>query len=209
MKRSKNVALLILLSLVITSCAEDDPKTDDSEQLETGKITVYDANSWTNESAPLEIVVGADVKLFKDETTYNSGIPDYEVLTDNNGIAIFLVPTPLDLDGDGFYEENDPNFIILIEKNGKTNLKEGFGISGVFLCQSELNETIQDGAALGDMRYADVNGDGVIDSDDKIAYGYITLKLEGTDDCPCPADIPGSTSCDNKPTDDNAVYIGQ
>jgi hypothetical protein len=210
MIKSQQIAIKILFIWVLISCGKEEPG---AEQLETAKITIYDANSWTSESNDLEIVVGAQIKLYKDENTFNSGRPDYEAITDENGVGTVMVPTPVDVSGDGFYDENNPHFIIIIEKDGKSNLNGGFAIAGVFFCQSEFKEDFQSGATVGGIKYSDVNGDGVIDSMDKVPYGYITLTLEGTDDngqiVIAPEPFGPNTSCSNKPSDKNVGYIGQ
>ncbi|MEQ9304081.1 MAG: hypothetical protein RJQ14_09220, partial [Marinoscillum sp.] len=74
MKLSKKTAIVFLLGWVALSCTEDDLKGD-SEQLKAAKITVYDANSWKSENTPLDFVVGAEIKLYKDITSFNSRTP--------------------------------------------------------------------------------------------------------------------------------------
>lgn len=193
----------------------------------TAELTIYDANSWVDSTTPLTTVQDAEIKLFRDEDSFNSGNADFIALTNVNGIATFALPKPgEDADGDGKDDESGISFesfydfIILIEKGNKANTKDGYNISGAFLCQSELdnlNATAQEayqtdyqqGASVGSIRYTDANGDGIIDESDQSSYGWVSLKTNSSNDGPTPVDDEGSeSSCDIEPTEKNVGYIG-
>lgn len=191
------------------------------------EITVYDANSWTNSTTDLETIEGAEIKLYRDENSFNSGTAEITTITDESGTATLILPRPGDdLDGDGVDDDSGVeiesfyDFIMVIEKGNKSILKNGYIISGVFFCQSELDELnafaqneyqsdYQNGAVVGDARYADINGDGIINSEDIWPYGWIRLRSESDDSDGDPTPIGTGPSCDNKPTEKNAGYIGE
>ena len=199
-------AITIALSGLL-SCGDDESEND-GEELALATITVFDADSWVAENTQLQQVQGAVIELYKDEDAFNANQPDYTITTDNNGEAQVMVPVPIDNDGDGFFDENSPNFLITIEKGTKSNFKDGFSIDGVFTCASDLDFAAQEGATLGGIQYADVNGDGVINSSDLTGFAYIFLKLEGSGDGPSiDENDPELSSCAAKPSSDNATFI--
>ncbi len=217
MKKSLNSAFLIVLVWFTISCEANE---DQNSLLETVYISVYDADSWTGESNPLETVAGAEINLYLDRSTFDAGAPEHTVSTNENGIATVMIPRPIDSDLDGIYDENTPDFIITVENDGKTNIKNGYMIAGVFFCQSTLDgwnvqaqssygSDYQEGATVGGIHYADSNADGIVNTIDQIPYGYITLELEEEEDGPMSSEDPGTTICPSKPTERNVAYIAQ
>ncbi|MDR1881762.1 MAG: fasciclin domain-containing protein [Prevotella sp.] len=69
------------------------------------------------------------------------------------------------------------------EKEGKTSFRENYMVIGLFTTQAQLDEapeyktgTALDKIALGALRIADMNKDGVIDENDKVASGYLPVN---------------------------------
>lgn len=214
MKKSHNFAFLIVLVWFTISCEANE---DQNDLLETVYISVYDADSWTGENNPLETVASAEINLYLDRSTFAAGAPEHTASTDENGIATVMIPRPTDRDGDGLYD--NPDFLITVEKDGKTNIKNDYMIAGVFFCQSTLDDwnvqaqsfygsDYQEGATVGGIHYDDINGDGIVDNLDQTGYAYITLRLEEEDVGPIPGEEPG-TICPSRPTERNVAYIAQ
>ncbi len=127
------------------------------------ELTIYDATSWV-ENLPLNPVANAEVKLYNDEASFDLGNAEYTIISDENGIV-----TLYDLD-------NTFSFLLTIQKGDLSNIMDGYVVRGVFQSQDEVhNSASQNDAVVGGISYSDLNGDGIIDSDDKSPFDYLRL----------------------------------
>lgn len=164
----KSLFLFVSASLLIIASCKDDNSTGVDNEHKSAELTVFSASSWTPGNPDLSIVPGATMQLYKDQASFDSGTPDYTFKSDENGKIIFY-----DLDVVAKY--------FVVEKGTESNIVNGYLIEGVFQSQADIdNSPHQDGATVGGLKYADINGDGVINEDDKTPFDFISISLEET-----------------------------
>lgn len=160
----KRVSLFYLLGLftLFTSCEEDFLKNEKEEaDVRTINITIYNASSWDESKGSdpnnLDKVANANVYL-----TSQTGI--LSAVTDENGIASFN-----DVEF-GYYtikaSTGELNSLIEIETMDGADL--GYLIDGVYTSQQEIeNGPETTNSQIGGLRFRDLNGDGIVNSNDK------------------------------------------
>ncbi len=122
-------------------------------------------NAGTVENRGFEFVIGYSsdpTKDFSFGVNYNATFLENEVISVNNGVG--FIP------GGSFGVGQDPPARM---ENGKP-LGYFFGLQtdGIFQNQAEVDaHATQANAAPGDLRFVDINGDGVIDNDDRTDIG--------------------------------------
>lgn len=152
-------SILLLVSLVITiSCGKDD---DGSNSVDPITFLVKDASTWSIENPDIDGAEGASVKIYADLNAFESNTPELELIADDEGKAEFT-GTP----GRSYY--------FLVSKDSKTNIPDGYLITGVFQTQEELDggadqSAVQTDTKVGSVKIQDTNADGVINEMDKIS----------------------------------------
>jgi len=92
---------------------------------------------------------GAEIAFYA-----NDSLLTEKYITGDNGMVSFLIDTL--------------NYKYLVSKGDEKNITaDGYQIAGIFTSQSELDSIKQDGAKIGGLRFADLNGDKVINDTDK------------------------------------------
>ncbi|MDO9254759.1 MAG: T9SS type A sorting domain-containing protein [Bacteroidales bacterium] len=134
-------------------------------------LFVRDVDSWTPIDPEGALVVGASVKLL-DIDNPDKAIPLYEGVTDSNGKLVIN-------------NVSEEIYFVYIEKEEKSNIiakeiingKEvGFAISAIFLNQAEIEQSVTlPGTVPGDPKLIDVNGDGILNRNDKTFGNRVTI----------------------------------
>jgi hypothetical protein len=132
-------------------------------------LTIKDATTWTVENPSLSTVPDATVKLYVSQASFDSNLPDLTATSDLNGSVKFsCLPAPA-------------SYFLTVEKGDLKNIKDGYIIWGVFQSQAEIDESAsQPGAHVGGLRYVDLNGDAVINSQDQIWHDGISIETDQT-----------------------------
>lgn len=130
-------------------------------------IDVIDVDSWSPVNPGGDYAANANVKLL-DRNNPDRNSPLYEGITDSNGRVIFN-------------QVQKDDYFVYIEKENQSNLIEkeiingkevGFLAGGIFQSQAEVDQSVSlPGTSVGDPKLVDVNGDGILNVDDKTA-GY-------------------------------------
>ncbi|MBG0861140.1 MAG: T9SS type A sorting domain-containing protein [Bacteroidales bacterium] len=134
-------------------------------------LRVLDATSWTLENQTLSIAPNAIIKLYTTKSSFDNNLPDFTTTSDANGM-VQLNDLPV---------QNQYKYILIVEKSDLRNIKDGYIIGGVFNNQADIDSwPTQAGAYIGGLKYIDVNGDGIISSDDRTWYDLISLSEDQT-----------------------------
>lgn len=131
------------------------------------ELTIRNAKLWTPENPTLDPALeGAIVNLYTSQNSFDNNTPDYTSTSDKNGKAIFYnLPA-------------DTYFLIVNHEDLSNIASNGFLIIGVFQTQEEVDNSAAqpNNPKPGSLKYADVNGDGRIDSFDHVQFETITLN---------------------------------
>jgi hypothetical protein len=134
-------------------------------------LRILDATSWTLENQTLSIVPNAVIKLYTTQSSFDNNIPDFTTTSDANGMVL-LSNLPI---------QNQYNYFLIVEKTDLRNIKDGYIICGVFNNQEDISTwPTQAGAYVGGLKYNDVNGDGIINSDDRTWHDLISVTGDQT-----------------------------
>ncbi|MBK5722107.1 hypothetical protein JGH11_14610 [Dysgonomonas sp. Marseille-P4677] len=141
----------------------------------TENFTVYEGNEeWTEGAEEKAASENAKIKFFtmKEEGENITYTLIDSVMTDAEGKATLSHYTTEDL----YYT---------VEKDGKTSLRDNYLLTGLFTTQEQIDnapeyktETALDDVKLGSLKVADLNGDDVIDENDKVNSGYLKVNPE-------------------------------
>ncbi|MEQ7800632.1 RagB/SusD family nutrient uptake outer membrane protein [Pedobacter sp. ASV1-7] len=157
---SGNEAVYAVKSILTGTNVNDEPESTSLE------VTVWDATMWSAAKSKGEAASDALVTLYNSQKDYADSIPAQEGRTDVNGKVIFKTVSP------GIYyikvtQGTKSNIFNRSAKQG--GLYTGYVNAGIFQNQTEINAApIQVLAVPGDFKWVDVNGDGVINNNDRI-----------------------------------------
>ncbi len=136
----------------------------------SAEFTVKDATSWTPENPSMSPAANATIKLYASQSSFDSNTPEYIIITDAVGFVKAYNITPGD-------------YFLVVEKDNLSNVVNGYLIAGVYQTQAEVDSGPQQaGATVGGLKYTDVNGDGIVDSDDRVYHDNITISTDQTID---------------------------
>jgi uncharacterized protein (TIGR02145 family) len=120
-------------------------------------LTIRDATSWSAGNWDLSTIQGAIVKLFSNQSSFDSNLPDFTATSDENGI-VRLYGFPV-----------FSTFYMITEKDDLSNIKDGLLIKGVFNDQADIDASpVQSGSAIGGLKYYDINADNIINLSDRV-----------------------------------------
>ncbi|GAA4316286.1 hypothetical protein GCM10023143_28130 [Compostibacter hankyongensis] len=145
-------------------------------------VTVWDASRWTAAKPRGEVSAEATVSLYRTREDYASGKPPaYTAKTASNGEAKFK-----NLEAGTYYivaQQEDKSSIFresgLWSETPVEGVYLGYASDTLFQTQAEIdNGVYQAGAAQGNFRYLDANGDGRIDMNDFVALPYQSVVAE-------------------------------
>jgi hypothetical protein len=165
----KNIYLILVCLLSFLSCGKtDEPVATVKNEI---KVKVYSTVTWDSTTNKLDTVVGVIVNLISDSATVSA-------VTNNNGLATFS----------GVKEEE---YYIVASKGDLSNLTNKttlndkiFGnlIIGVYSSQADItNSAANSSAVVGGPKLADVNGDGIINDNDKVQGNYLKFEYQYED----------------------------
>ncbi|MFV0590665.1 MAG: RagB/SusD family nutrient uptake outer membrane protein [Draconibacterium sp.] len=124
----------------------------------SAELEILDATTWSLENPALDLAPGATVNIFASQAALETNTPDYTAVSDENGIAQFY-----DIPG------GEESYYFTVEKGGLSNTVNGYVIAGVFQDQQDINNSPwQSITYVGGLKYADLNGDGVITTEDTV-----------------------------------------
>jgi hypothetical protein len=86
-----------------------------------------------------------------------------------------------DIGGQAAAELEPGEYAYRIAKGSAANVPDdtaGFVIAGIFTSQEEANSLSQSGAQLGGLKFIDINGDGIINSADRVENGRAPLRVD-------------------------------
>lgn len=133
-------------------------------------LTVYDGTVWTPERNTGELVTGATINLFKKETDFLQNSPFYTTSTLSDGRAYFYkVPA-----GTYIFVVKKDGLSNIVNKNLFNNKDQGFVTTGIFRTSSEIMNSAQPNAKVGELRLRDINVDGAITDADRAQYDYVS-----------------------------------
>lgn len=128
-------------------------ETDVEERMYLFKVMNINAN-WASDGAETSgIVEGASISIYEDENVIK------ELTTDANGLAPFST------------SKEDANLTYVAKTDTSSMFYQGYLVVGLFTTQEQADSApIQKDfkAVPGGLRFADINGDGIIDDKDKI-----------------------------------------
>ncbi|MEX2594231.1 MAG: PKD domain-containing protein [Anditalea sp.] len=132
------------------------------------ELTIYSVTNWTAENPENAVVPNATILLYKERPNSSDlGEPDYTFTSDENGKVMF-------------YDEEVLAECFIVEKDEESNIVNGYVTDGVFQNQEEVDNSTQEGATVGGLKYADSNNDGVISAADQTPCAYISISLDAT-----------------------------
>jgi len=164
----KIIYLLMACSLSLASCEKTDEQATVNNEI---KIKVYSTKTWKATTFKMDFVVGATVHLI-------SGSDTITALTDNNGVATFS-------------NVKEKVYGVIASKGELSNLTNkstigneitGYLIIGVYNSQEDIESSAAySGAIIGGPKLADVNGDGLINDNDRVYGGFIDFEYQYKD----------------------------
>ena len=164
----KTIYLLMACLFSLVSCDKTDEQTTVNNEI---KIKVYSTKTWKATTLKMDSIVGATVHLI-------SGSDTVTALTDNSGIATFS-------------NVKEKMYCIVASKGELSNLMNkstidneivGYLIIGVYNSQADIeNSATYSGAIVGGPRPTDVNGDGLINNNDRVHGEYIDFEYQYKD----------------------------
>jgi TonB-linked SusC/RagA family outer membrane protein len=135
--------------------------------LTLGAINLPYANIGSTKNSGVDILLGYKDNLAKDlrimtNLTFTSG-KNMVTETNNTGTARIL--------GGGYFN-GQAQTVTVFEKGKSPGYFYGYKTAGLFQSQKEINDSpTQNGAQPGDIKFVDINGDGVIDVKDQTEIG--------------------------------------
>lgn len=135
----------------------------------SAELTIKDATSWTAENGNLTVVAGANVDVYVSSSSFEEGTPDFTAVSDENGKVTFY-----ELSDDSPY---GTNYYIVVTKEDLSNIVNGLAVAGVFQSQAEIAAAPEQNPepSVGDLRFSDMDGDGMITSGDELGFGQFLV----------------------------------
>jgi hypothetical protein len=135
------------------------------------RVKVYNTLTWNSITNKMDSVVRATVNLVSDSATISA-------VTDNKGIATFS-----GVKEKGYYlVASKGDLSNLINKSTTNNKTVGNLIVGVYTSQTDIESSAQySNAIVGGIKLADVNGDAIINDNDKVSGRYLKFEYQYKD----------------------------
>ena len=132
-------------------------------------FTVYDCSNWIPENFR-ESQPDAIIKVYTDPDDVGTA-NTYDVLTtDQEGQAIL-------------YGSRENHYYFTSEIGNKSNIVNGYLLIGTYNSEEDIaSSPSYPNAEVGDLKFADINNDGIINENDKINYDWINRSIFLTND---------------------------
>jgi hypothetical protein len=159
----KCISAMITVLLVLVGCEKSDELPTIKNEI---KVKVYNTSTWSATTGELETEAGVTVYLMSQSGSVSAQ-------TDNNGIATFS-----DVKEKGYtLLASKGDLSNLINKNTVDGVTIGNLIVGVYTSQVDIeNWATYPNAVVGGVKLADINGDAIINNNDKIAGDYVYFE---------------------------------
>jgi len=164
----KCISAMITVLLVLVGCEKADELPTVKNEI---KVKVYNTSTWSATTGEMDVEVEATVYLMSQSGTVSAQ-------TDNSGIATFsnvsekgysLVASKGDISN-------------LVNKNTVDGVVIGNLIVGVYTSQADIeNWASYPDAVVGGVKLADINGDAIINNEDKVAGSYLNFEYKYKD----------------------------
>lgn len=165
----KHTYAAIAFLLLVVSCSKtNEPVATVKNEVD---VKVYNTTTWNSQTNKMDTVVGATVNLISDSATVTA-------VTNNEGIATFS-------------NVKEKTYYLVATKNNLSNLlnqvttnNETVGnlIIGVYTSQADIASSAKNSNAIvGGSKLADVNGDGWINSNDKVQGNFLRFEYNYKD----------------------------
>ncbi|MDD4489229.1 MAG: hypothetical protein PHD30_01850 [Paludibacter sp.] len=164
----KCISAMITVLLVLVGCEKSDELPTIKNEIQ---VKVYNTSTWSVTAGEMEVEIGATVLLVSQSGTVSAQ-------TDNNGIATFS-----DVKEKGYtLLASKGDLSNLINKNTVDGVLIGNLIVGVYTSQADIdNWATYPNAVVGGIKLADINGDAVINNEDKVAGSYLNFEYKYQD----------------------------
>lgn len=162
---------------VINKLSNTSPTDEPSPSTTSIEITVWDASKWSPENIKGELSAGADVVLYRSHKDYTEDNPAYQLkATGEDGKVIFTDVEP----GTYYIEVSKDNLSNIFGEYEElvNGLYVGVAAVGIFQTQEEVDNSYQEDAAVGSLRWLDANADGVLNEDDYLPMPYESLTVQ-------------------------------
>lgn len=134
-------------------------------------FTIFDATTFNPDYLDSDLLPGAVVSIYKNDSAFNAGKPAYTQTTNSEGKA-------------NFYSVPAGRYLFTIKKDDLGNIvqpvlvngiSKGFVAVGMFRTQQEIAYSAQPNAKPGDLRFKDLNADNKIDENDRAPYDALSV----------------------------------
>lgn len=165
----KNMIAALSCLLLFASC---DKSTDPVATVKNEIVVkVYNTSTWNVQTNKMDSVAGATVYLLTDSATLTA-------TTDKNGLATFSNVTEKMY----YISTSKEDLSNLLNKETVAGKVVGNLIIGVYKTQEDINSSARNpAAAIGGAKLSDVNGDGQINTDDKVQGLPVDFKQKYED----------------------------
>ncbi|TCK83193.1 RagB/SusD family nutrient uptake outer membrane protein [Albibacterium bauzanense] len=141
------------------------------------EVTVWDATEWSPENSMGKVASGAQVAIYRTQLDYANDNPLFEEESDAQGKVTFNNVEP------GIYyivaTKGDMSNIFYKNKNPGDELFTGMVSVGIFQTQGQMDAAAANQSKkLGNFEWMDMNGDGVINNDDRVTLPAESVDIE-------------------------------
>ena len=165
----KNIYLVLVCLLTFVSC--DKTNQPDATVKNEIKVKVYNTTTWSSTTNRMDTVVGATVNLI-------SGSEKISAITDNKGVATFSKVKEKEY----YLFASRGDLSSLTNETTLDNKTVGYLIIGVYSSQSDIDNSPENSnAVVGGLKIGDVNGDGIINNNDKTEGYYLKFEYQYKD----------------------------
>lgn len=144
--------------LILFGCKAEEAEQDNTPKIGL-EVTVWNATKSTPANPDEEVSPNATVYIYTSTADVDGNKPAYSGKTNANGVFAISVPV------------QEKYYVTAVNGNAR-GTKNGFLITGIFKSQQQINDSPGQtpAAKVGDLVFADTNGDGIVNDRDKISY---------------------------------------
>lgn len=163
----KSIYILSLLVLSFTGCSDDDETDTTADAKLSFEVYEYTAKSKADVTVNKTPAAQAEIKIYSKTGEQYNLIKTLK--TNDAGIA-------------EYGGESEATVYYEVTKGNSTNLYNGYIVRGIFESQEDIASSPRQDASTqpGDLKFKDINGDGIIDESDKVTEKYLSEILGTT-----------------------------